>query len=94
MKAIKTSAGINLLILLMYTLVISLYSGDNALVILFALLVLVGIHVAVNVVLAIVFFVRGEKPRGKAFLLSALIVLVVGFSSCWGSAMFIEDNIF
>jgi len=45
----------------------------------------IGIHVFVNFVAGIYFFVKSDRVAGRAFLLSAGIVLVVGFSSCLGS---------
>lgn len=87
MESLKKIGGINLLILLIYMGLIHVTSTgpERELgVLVFAAMAIV-FHVGVNVLIAIVQFIRKEK-NAKSYLLSAVIVLVVGFSACFGSA--------
>jgi hypothetical protein len=88
MSDLKKIVGINLLILVIYSLLIHFTSsgGEEELVILVLSAFAVGGHVAITVIVALVYFFSRNAPMGKAFLLSALVVLVVGFSACLGSA--------
>jgi len=92
MKSLSRIVGINLIILAIYTLIIHFsntldHSNDAFLGILILSILPIAIHVIVNIIIAIVFFAKNNLPMGKAFLLSALVVLIIGFSTCWGSAM-------
>lgn len=93
MQTLKKIAGINLLILLVYTAIVFFSNLDTggSLTILVVLMVIIGIHVFINLVLGIIFFTQKDNERGRAFLLSALIVLVVGFSSCFGSGLLADE---
>lgn len=94
MQHLKKIAGINLLILLAYTVIIfavNVNGSGRSLGILATAMVVIGIHVFINVILAIIFFIQKDKERGMAFLLSSLIVLVIGFSSCFGSALLADE---
>lgn len=85
----KKAIVVNLLILIGYTLYVNLSAengGDRALGILIILAFLIGIHVFINFIISIAAFMRKDKATGKTFLLNAGIILLVGFSSCWGSA--------
>lgn len=86
MKDIRKIAGINLLIMLAYMVVINLTSTgqERELAVLLLSAFAVGIHVAISVLIAVIFFIQ-KNPMAKAFLLSAGLVLVIGFSSCLGS---------
>lgn len=91
MNKVSRVAAINLLILALYTILIHVLSrtgksGDAGLVILIVSVVPVGLHVLVNFILSIVMFIKKNNEAGKAFLLSSLLVLIIGFSTCWGSA--------
>ena len=79
--------GINLLILLIYTLVINFTASGNQkhYDILFFLAFSIAAQVVINIILCIVYFTKKNNQLGKAFLLSAGVVLVVGFSACMGS---------
>jgi hypothetical protein len=86
MKDIRKIAGINLVIMFAYMVVINLTSTgqERELAVLLLSAFAVGIHVAISVLIAVIFFIQ-KNPMAKAFLLSAGLVLVIGFSSCLGS---------
>ncbi len=77
--------GYNLLILAVYTLASGLANRSEYDYPIFMMMA-IALHVAVNVITAIVFFIRKRSDLGGAFLLSAGLVLVVGFSLCMGGA--------
>jgi len=80
--------GVNLLILFIYMLWIILSNAgpEAALGIVILAAMCIVVHVVLNFIIAIYYFIKGNKPTGKAFFLSAGLVLVIGFSSCLGSA--------
>jgi hypothetical protein len=94
MKEIKKIAGYNLLIVLIIMILLRVFSitssgeldesnqqyGNLGTYILAALIVLMGF--LVNITLGIIYFAKKDKELGRAFLLSAFLVLLVGFSSC------------
>lgn len=97
MKDLGKILRINLLILLGYSLAIlalnysSISSGEHMAGIGFAILMMgaIGLHVLINLIIGIVKFVQKDKERGQSYLISMLVVGVVGFSSCLGgSALF------
>ncbi|PWK78097.1 hypothetical protein LX99_01937 [Mucilaginibacter oryzae] len=65
--------GYNLLVLIAYTIICRFNLNDGAILDMF----FIGIHVSAGIILAIV-------NRSWAWLLSALMVLVIGFSTCIG----------
>ncbi len=75
----------NLLILVFYTLGSGLMTKGIYDFPLFMMMA-IGLHVVVNIITAIVFFVKKRADLGGAFLLSAGLVLVIGFSFCMGGA--------
>jgi hypothetical protein len=92
MEQIKKIIWINLAILLAYTLLIQfaaqLQSDQHyrpLFVLGFTLYALIA-HIGINLLLSIGYYYNDNKDRGKAFILSSLITLLVGFSACWGSA--------
>lgn len=87
MKDIRKIVGINLLVMVVYMILINVTSTgqERALAVLVFSAFAVGIHVAISILVAVIFFIQ-KNPSAKAFLLSAGIVLVIGFSSCLGSA--------
>jgi hypothetical protein len=88
MKSIKKVAGINLVVLLVYSLIIfvSFRKGNEGeLAIMIFSSMLIGIQVTGNFLASLIFFIRKDKELGKAFILSSLIVLIVGFSACLAS---------
>lgn len=96
MKQIKKIIGINLIILLVYTFIIQCIGqlekdqhGQVLLVIVFNTVALIA-HVVMNLLFAIFFSFNDKNSQGKAFLLSAIVVLLVGFSCCWGNMILAE----
>jgi uncharacterized membrane protein YozB (DUF420 family) len=89
MNSIKKVVGINLLILLAYTLLCNLVSNSNGnergMEVAILMMVAVVIHVGILLLAMLIFFIRKNNAEGRTFLLSALIVLVIGFSACLGS---------
>ena len=88
MNKLGKVAGINLLILFVYMILIYFTNsggGEAELAIALLSSLCIGLQVFVNFVLGIVFFVKSDRVAGRAFLLSAVVVLVVGFSSCFGA---------
>lgn len=95
MENLKKIVGINLAIMLVYTLLMQAWaqSVDEhyiSLGVLLFTMYIVGAHVVVNLVVSLFYFFKNNKDMAKAFLLSTVIVLLVGFSSCWGNAMLSE----
>jgi hypothetical protein len=93
MNSIKKVAGINLLILIVYTLLINLVStntggGEAGLGVAILMMVAVILHVGVLMLAMLIFFISKKNVEGRTFLLSALIILVIGFSACLGSMSF------
>lgn len=86
MENIKTIAGINLLVLLIYMGLINVSStgAERELAVLLIAAFVIVFHVVLNLLIALVLFIRKNK-QAKSFLLSAFIVLVIGFSTCLGS---------
>lgn len=91
MKYLKKVAGYNLLAILVYSILIRAVSGgggpdDKNLGILLFSAIAVGIHVLVCLVMSGLIHSGEDNALGKAWLLSAGIVLVVGCSACLGNA--------
>jgi hypothetical protein len=91
MKYLNKIAGYNLLAILVYSILIRAVSGggshnDQNLGILLFSAIAVGIHVLACLLMAAFTYSGEDKQLGKAWLLSAGIVLVVGFSACLGNA--------
>ena len=87
MKKFNKIAGINLIILILYSLV-SIFGMDQGahgedLARLVLLVTFVGLQVIINFIISITFFIRQENDKGKAFILNCLLVLVIGFSVCY-----------
>lgn len=88
MNSLQKIVGINLILLVGYTLLINLASQghERGLAVMILMAFAVGIHAAVCLLAMIYGFVNKNKPLGRAWLLSGGIVLVVGFSACLGTA--------
>lgn len=86
---------INLLVLLGYTILAHLIalteSGGASMVIAIILMIAVIGHVGVLVLVALVNFVQGRASEGGQLLLSALLVGIIGFGTCLGSATLAEQ---
>jgi hypothetical protein len=90
MTDLKKIVGINLAILLGYGILARLADSgsghDKGLGFMVLMASAVVLHVVVNVIGAIILFIGKKSPEGRAFLLSALLVAIIGFSACWGLA--------
>lgn len=88
MNDLKKTAGYNLLIMVAYTLLFSVLSTGNQWQMGFMILMaaLISIQAGLNFIVSLIFFAKRDKVRGRNFLLSSLIVLVIGFSTCFGVA--------
>lgn len=91
MKSLKKVAGINLLVLLAYSIIIRvLSSGGGAQGAAAGILIMsafaVGIHVFICLIVTGIEYTNKSKESGRAWLLSSGIVLLVGFSTCLGNA--------
>lgn len=91
MKQNKKIIWINLALLLTYTLIIQ-YANEaqndqmqNPFFVLAYSMYAIIAHIGLNLILAIGYYFKEDKTKGNVFLLSSLIILLVGFSSCWGS---------
>lgn len=88
MEHIKKIGGINLIVLAAYMILFNVTAtggGEAGLQVLVFAAMAIGVHVFVTFAVSIVLFFTGD-PRAKAFLLSSVAVLVIGFSACLGSA--------
>jgi hypothetical protein len=95
MNPLRKVAMWNMIILLIYSIVIfSLIflpdrSSDHMIGLGFMIMMMfaVAIHATINLFIAIFLFARAtDNDLAKAFLASSGLVLVVGFSTCWGGA--------
>ena len=87
MKNFKKIVGINLLVLLIYTAFIYLNSigqREAGLEILVLSAFTIGIHVSINLIISITFFIKGDNELGKSYLAACGLVLLIGFSTCFG----------
>ncbi|NET33014.1 MAG: hypothetical protein F6K19_13515 [Cyanothece sp. SIO1E1] len=89
MKGTGRIIGINLIILAIYAIIAAAvasqdksgYAGAGYGLFMMTLL---AIHVGILLIMSIVFFVRKDKEKGKTYLISLFVVLLVGFSACLG----------
>jgi len=82
MSEIKKIVGINLLILLIYSVAVSpLIEGNDPLGNLIQLALLIAVHF-ISISLMALFYAGNNSKLSKAYLLSSGVVLLVGFSSC------------
>ena len=89
MKSLGRIALVNILVILAYSAIIRLIIGrgsEAGLGIVMLSAFAVGGHVLVCLVGAAIYYSDKKKDLGKAWLLSAGIVLLVGFSTCLGNA--------
>ena len=87
----KDVLSINIRILFIYfaviTLISALYSmvGDDQIqLIIVYMLILIG-HFLVNFVKTIMYLFKGQREKGLAYFLSLLLILLIGFPTCYGS---------
>ena len=86
MRSLKKIAGINLVLILVYSALIRLANGtaDKASL---GIMIMSAYAIALHVLICvIVSALHKNKAIGKSWLLSAGIVLVIGFSVCLGNA--------
>ncbi len=90
MSQLKKILGINLSILLIYSICIHFYftGYDHQIGVLIMSAVMIILQAVLNLIFSVVNFSSGEKDQGKALLLSSGLVLVIGFSICGVSAEF------
>lgn len=62
-------------------------NGENMIVSMMAAAVLLGLLVLGNLVLSIIKFSKEDSVSGKAYLISLLLVLLVGFPLCFGAGL-------
>jgi hypothetical protein len=89
MTSLKKIAGVNLVILLIYSILIHVLSGggrDASLGIMIMSAFVIGSHVIICLIITAATYGNKNKELGKAWLLSTGIVLLVGFSTCLGNA--------
>ena len=80
MQALLRALGINAIIAIAYTGLIVMVQGQNEGMILSGMMMM-G-QGALNLIPAIVLLIKGEKAWALGCLLSALILPIVGFSTC------------
>lgn len=77
----------NLIILLVYAVIIQLLSlietNGGAMLVMIFMMIAVAIHVGVLLLGALVKFLSGDRSGAGQWLLSAVILGVVGFGTCW-----------
>ncbi len=78
MNEIKKITGYNLLIMLCYCFLFALGK------VFFLSFVIMVIHFITAVILSLVNFSQEEHPKGKAYLLTSGILLLIGSSTCYG----------
>jgi hypothetical protein len=90
MKPFKKIAGINLAVLFAYSVLIRALNGGGshggAMGIMLMSAVVVGFHVLICLIVSAAIFADKNRELRRAWLLSSGIVLLVGFSTCWGNA--------
>lgn len=84
MEDIKKIAGINLMILVVYSALCTF--SDDPYLPLMLMAFFVGMHTIVLFFISLYHFVRKENSLGRTFLLTTAVILVIGFSSCFGVA--------
>lgn len=85
MKTLKSVGGINIIALLLYSISIRLVHPRDLLSAMGFTAYAVGIHVLICVLLGLVFLVQKDNEFGRAWLQSAGLVLLIGFSVCLGN---------
>jgi hypothetical protein len=95
MKSFGKVAGINLAVVLAYSALVRLAAGasgggggssnERGLSIMIFSAFAVGAHLLVCLGVMIGFFVSGNREKGRVWLATAGVVLVVGFSVCLGN---------
>lgn len=83
MNKLKTISGINLSMFLAYSLVLLTMNSSVFKFDFFnTLWIIVSIHSIVNLLIATFYFINKNGTKAKSFLMSFLIIVGIGFSSC------------
>ena len=91
MKSFGKVLGINLGLLLLYSIVIRVLSQsgssrDGQLGILVMSCAVIVLHVAALLITGIAMYIAAKTQLANSIMLCAVITLVVGFGVCWGNA--------
>ncbi len=88
MSEIKRIAGMNLLILILYMAIIhfTCKTDKEGMSVLIVSALAITLHIFILLINCILNFIHGHKANGRAYLLSVFLILVIGFSTCLGSA--------
>jgi len=80
MEKLKSVVGINLIIMVMYTLLFTASQGlgDGSLISCW----IMGLQGLICLIISIICFVTGNTQNGKSFLLSTGLVWLIGLSTC------------
>ncbi len=83
MNKLKTISGINLSVFLVYSLVLLTMNTSQLKFDFYnSLLIVVTLHSIVNLIIATFYFINKNSIKAKSFLMSFLIIVGIGFSSC------------
>ncbi len=92
MNEIKKVVGINLIVMLVYSLLLRMPSfyqhRDKSWAILGGMAWMIILQLVINLILAIICSNIKKGKLAKAFAISMGVVLVIGFSTCWASSSF------
>ncbi|MBL7952158.1 MAG: hypothetical protein JNM62_10610 [Flavobacteriales bacterium] len=84
----------NLIILLVYAVIVQLLSlaerNGGAMLVMVFMMIAVAIHVGVLLLGALVKLIVGDRGAAGMWLLSAVILGVVGFGTCWAGGTLAE----
>ena len=88
MKNLSLYLGVNLGLLVFFTVLIKVTTMNETEGLGYILLMLLFVsgQTFINFVASLVLFSRGDREKGKIFLLCAAVTLLVGFSACLGGA--------
>jgi hypothetical protein len=82
LRSISKIAGINLLITLIISFFLYLNYHKNLSEIISKSLLFLAIQFLVNLGYGTWTYMKGDEEKGKAFILSTLIIILIGFSLC------------
>jgi len=86
MTSLKKVAGINLATLVAYSILSNVGSTGNErqMQVMVMMAFFICIQFGINLLVSVIYFIKGNRVVGRNFLLSSLVILVIGFSACWG----------
>lgn len=79
MKNNNLIIGLNLIVLFIFVLFFQIFDADGNFIFCVLSLIILAI---INLVNCIIYFRKGDKPKAQSFVLSGLLVLIIGSSSC------------